>query len=314
VRLSGRVFRISPLICVPMNADFDGDQAAVFLPVTEAAQREAGEKLSVAGQVKRDPALVELFRPTMEAIWGLAELSRTPDGHKEVETLAGTEVAAPEGYVTRETLVASMVAVMEREGIEAALACSERLARCGFELSRRSGASMSPFIGESLRLPPEPDGDDPQAWLAHAEACRERIAARSDFDDSDLGPQLLALKTGARGSVHQLAWMLCSRGVVIDTENQPRIIIRRPLTVGMAPDEVYACTIGARKGLARVAIDCVRAGYGVREPRLPQGFNVLSRAMRSERPGIVFAGAAGSGETDPLRDVDSRLFVGLKPL
>jgi len=40
----------------------------------------------------------------------------------------------------------------------------------------------------------------------------------------------------------------------------------------------------------------------------------LSRAMRAESPGIVSANAAANNEIDPLLDVDSRLFAGLKPL
>ena len=40
-------------------------------------------------------------------------------------------------------------------------------------------------------------------------------------------------------------------------------------------------------------------------------FTVLARARRAKRPGIVFARAAATGETDPLADVDSRLLVGL---
>ena len=35
--------------------------------------------------------------------------------------------------------------------------------------------------------------------------------------------------------------------------------------------------------------------------------------MQSPYPGIVFAQAADRGETDPLTDLDSRLFVGLPP-
>jgi hypothetical protein len=36
VRIADRVIRLHPLCCPLMNADFDGDQAAVFLPITEA--------------------------------------------------------------------------------------------------------------------------------------------------------------------------------------------------------------------------------------------------------------------------------------
>ena len=51
----------------------------------------------------------------------------------------------------------------------------------------------------------------------------------------------------------------------------------------------------------------------LRQRLAPKGLGVLARAMRSDRPGVVFAQAAAIGESDPLVDLDSRLFVGLRP-
>ena len=317
VRSPDRVIRIHPLICPAMNADFDGDQAALYLPLTEAAQREAGSMLSVAGHIRRDPELLRLFCPKQTVIWGLADLSLAPGGQQEIEALAGAPVATPEGYVTRDTIAAALHAVMDRDGVDAALVCAERLMHRGFKVARESGASMSPFIGSSVAFPPVPMGDDLQIWRDHAEICGERIAARSDFESEDIGPQLLAIRTMARGNMRQLAWLLGPRGTVVDTAGSPRHIIRRGLAEGMGHEEVYACVVGARDGLARVVLDYLREtreAYGVRAPKSPKGFNVLARAMCAENPGIVFAIAAANGEIDPLQDVDSRLFVGLKPL
>jgi len=317
VRCPGHVIRINPLVCMAMNADFDGDMAAVFLPLTEAAQKEVEDVLSVKAHIKRNPHVFRLFCPKQDAVWGLAELSRTPEGRQEIETLTGTGVAAPEGYVTRDTIAEALDILKDRDGIDAALTCSERLMRRGFEVIRASGASMSPFIGSSVVFPPAPDGDDRQTWMAHAEVCGERIAARNDFDDNDLGPQLLSIKTAARGNLQQLIWLLGRRGTVIDTQNQFRRIVRRGLAEGLIPEEVYACVVGAREGLARVVLGYpneVREVYGMKTHLPPRGFNVLARAMRAEQPGVVFASAAASGEVDPLNDVDSRLFVGLRPI
>ena len=75
-----------------MNTDFDGDQLAVFLPVTEAGQREAAERLTVAAQLTRDPELLVELRPRMDALLGLTLLSLTPAGRAEIDALAGTPV------------------------------------------------------------------------------------------------------------------------------------------------------------------------------------------------------------------------------
>jgi DNA-directed RNA polymerase subunit beta' len=35
------LFRVHPLVCPAFNADFDGDQMGLYLPLSEAAQAEA---------------------------------------------------------------------------------------------------------------------------------------------------------------------------------------------------------------------------------------------------------------------------------
>ena len=170
---------------------------------------------------------------------------------------------------------------------------------------------MSPFIGASLDAPTPPETDDVGAWNAYAEELADRLAARTDYDD-DLGPQLLAVKTSARGSLRQLLWLVGPRGAVVDATDA-LVPSRRGLREGLTPRESFLLVVGARRGLGRTVLECTRTAYGIREAAAPRGFNVLARALRASRPGAVFARAAATGEIDPLRDLDSRLFVGLPP-
>jgi DNA-directed RNA polymerase subunit beta' len=43
VLIEGKAIQLSPMVCSPFNADFDGDQMAVHVPLSEEAVREAGE-------------------------------------------------------------------------------------------------------------------------------------------------------------------------------------------------------------------------------------------------------------------------------
>jgi len=310
VRRPERVIRLHPMACILMNADFDGDQAAVFLPITEAAQREAGERLTIAGHLKRDPELIKWLTPAFEAMWGLASLSLTSEGRKEIESLAGTAVAVPAGFVTREAMAAALRAVLDKEGAEKTLERIERLRWRGLEVARESGASINPFIGAGLNLPSAPATEDAEAWGAHAEKVAERIASRSDFADDDMGPQLLAVKSGARGNLRQLTWLAGVIGLVKDTSGA-LVPIRHALRDGLTSKESFTYVVGAREGLARVSTSLGWEGYGLQRPEAPKGFSVLVRAMRARHPGVIFASAAATGESDPLNDVDSRLFVGL---
>ncbi len=45
VLIEGEAIRIHPMICKAFNADFDGDQMAIFLPLSEKAQAEARERM-----------------------------------------------------------------------------------------------------------------------------------------------------------------------------------------------------------------------------------------------------------------------------
>ena len=46
ILIEGDAIRIHPLVCAAFNADFDGDQMAVYVPLSEAAQKEAHEILA----------------------------------------------------------------------------------------------------------------------------------------------------------------------------------------------------------------------------------------------------------------------------
>lgn len=310
IRLPERVIRLHPLACRLMNVDFDGDQAAVYLPITDEAQREAGERLSVAGHLKRDPNLIRLLVPPMEPLWGLANLSLTKEGKEEIQKLVGTDIAMPEGFITKDSLEGAVQTVLKRDGEEKTLAMLDRLMRCGFEVVKESGASINPFIAGNGKQPDKPIGDDPTAWDAYSEEVKEWIAASNNFTDNGMGPQLLAVKSHARGSVRQLLRLIGSPGTVSGIFNGT-VIIRHGFRDSLTPEEMYTVASVAREGLVRFALEMESKGKDLREVLRPKGFNVLSRALRSECPGIVFARAAANGEVDPLTDVDSRLFVGL---
>jgi hypothetical protein len=309
VRIPDRVIRLHPLACPAMNADYDGDQAAVFLPLTDEGQREAAEMFSVAGHLRRDPEVIRWFSPNNEIVWGLALLSLTPAGRDELKRLLG-EIAMPEGFLTRDAMVTALRERFNPDRAEEMLELLQRLIDTGLQSAKQSGASISPFIGEDMPLPPAPEDDNPETWNRYAESLLDRLAARTDFADEDLGPQLLAIKSSARGSLRHLLQLVGPRGTATDICDFP-VPIRHGFREGLTPQELFAIVPICRQGLLRTAAEAYQMGYGVREPAKPKGFTVLARAMRSDYPGIVFAHAAATGEVDPLTDPDSRLFVGL---
>jgi len=326
----GRALRIHPLACCALNADFDGDQAAVLLPITEGGQREARELLSLAGHLRRDPGLVSEFGPPQEAVWGLAELSRTPGGRAQIESALGGPLAIEGDLLTAGDVAAALARELEANGAESCLATSERLMHLGFEVAKRSGASLSPFPGQEQDEAGLPSTSAPGAWQEASDIAFERLSARSDYDAPDLGPQLVSVRSRARGMVRQLNMLAGCRGV-IEAEGHGTHIVRGSFSTGLPVESYMALTAGSRDGLLRTMrmfsetiggrrapaqrmSQSVNAGYELRAEHQPKGFGVFARAMRSRRPGTVFALAASMGEVDLLRDIDARLLVGLPPL
>ncbi len=72
--------RIPPLVCTAFNADFDGDQMAVHLPLTVEAQYEA-KQLMDAGRNLLKPANGEpIVTPTQDIVLGIYYLTFLKDG------------------------------------------------------------------------------------------------------------------------------------------------------------------------------------------------------------------------------------------
>jgi hypothetical protein len=307
VRDPGSAIRLHPLACPLLDGDFDGVQVAVFLPLTGGAQREAGERLSIAAHLARDPALVRALIPPPEAVWGLAYLGQTEEGRREIAQLASLD--AFQGPITQAALLEAMTGVYRRDGAEATLAVLDGLIRRGFEAVRDSGASMSPTVGTTLHLPPMPAGSDGEVWAAYREELSELILSGTDYADLDLGAQRLAVRVRARGRRH-LPALLGPLGPV-ENAGGDVVVVRHSRVEGLTAEELYATAAGARLGLARYWLRWESGTHRTRRDEDDERFTVLARARRADRPGIVFARAAASGERDPLSDVESRLLVGL---
>ena len=116
------------------------------------------------------------------------------------------------------------------------------------------------------------------------------------------------MKSGARGVAAQLQRFLGSSGTV--NYFGEAVPIAHGFTQGLTQRELFATVPSWREGLSSV-VESTLKGYNIRATESSKAFTVLARAMRSARPGIVFARAAANGEVDPLTDLDSRLLVGL---
>jgi DNA-directed RNA polymerase beta' subunit len=78
ILIEGLAIQIPPLVCSAFNADFDGDQMAVHLPLSDEAQKEAEEIMAAEKNILK-PATGDLITtPTQDFVLGVYYLTSDP--------------------------------------------------------------------------------------------------------------------------------------------------------------------------------------------------------------------------------------------
>jgi len=80
VLVEGKAIRLHPLVCTAYNADFDGDQMAVFVPINIEAQMEAQMLLLSIHNILSPAHGKPLASPTQDMVIGLYYLTRIKQG------------------------------------------------------------------------------------------------------------------------------------------------------------------------------------------------------------------------------------------
>lgn len=105
VLVEGRAIKLHPLVCTAYNADFDGDQMAVHVPLSAEAQAEARFLMLAAGNLLKPSDGRPVTVPTQDMILGSYYLTLDKDGEKgEGKVFRNIE----EAYMAYETGVISL--------------------------------------------------------------------------------------------------------------------------------------------------------------------------------------------------------------
>lgn len=82
VLVEGRAIKLHPLVCTAYNADFDGDQMAVHVPLSVEAQAEARFLMLAAGNIMKPSDGRPVCVPTQDMVLGSYYLTMDKDGAK----------------------------------------------------------------------------------------------------------------------------------------------------------------------------------------------------------------------------------------
>ncbi|MFH0852413.1 MAG: DNA-directed RNA polymerase subunit beta' [bacterium] len=80
VLIEGSAIQIHPIVCRAFNADFDGDQMAVHLPLTQEAQAEAGKIMLSANNLLKPATGEPIATPSQDMILGCFWMSQMKNG------------------------------------------------------------------------------------------------------------------------------------------------------------------------------------------------------------------------------------------
>ena len=118
--IEGKAIQLHPLVCAAFNADFDGDQMAVHVPLSLEAQLEARVLMMSTNNILSPANGKPIIVPSQDIVLGLYYLSLDQDeqaGEGMVfSELAEIEQALDYGFVTLHSKIKAMYEGVDEEG------------------------------------------------------------------------------------------------------------------------------------------------------------------------------------------------------
>ncbi|MFA5062433.1 MAG: DNA-directed RNA polymerase subunit beta' [Patescibacteria group bacterium] len=110
--IEGKAIQLHPLVCTAFNADFDGDQMAVHLPLTAEARWEADNLMAAEKNILKPATGSPVITPKQDIALGCYYLTRTGvDDKAEVKKFYGSEQEATLAYKARQITLQERIKV-----------------------------------------------------------------------------------------------------------------------------------------------------------------------------------------------------------
>jgi len=370
VLIEGNAIQVHPLVCRAFNADFDGDQMAVHVPLSDEAQMEAREIISANKNILKpgssDPVVSEkLLDMALGAFWmtkiiegakGEGSMFPSPnaailaydfgavDLRAKVRVLA-TDTEKYKAYtgqvfetsigrllfnsvlpaqhpfindvITQRTLFGIVVELIDEKGIEAVPPIVDRMKRFGFEYATKSGTTWGiddVVVPEKKKeIIAKARESEKGVWNHYNEGLISReerrrmiieVWHRAKMEIEAVLPETLDVngsvydmwKSGARGSLGQIAMMAGMKGLIVNTRGETlEFPVLSSMKEGMSPIEYFITTHGSRKGLADTALQTAKAGYLTRRLFVVAQDAIVTEADCKTKEGIEIGRVSSSG-------------------
>ncbi len=292
--VTGNTIQLSTLHTGGFNADFDGDQMAVYHPMTRESQEEVKEKMtrSVAGKNMRSTTF-ELSKEMKTGIYVLTKPSKStasPIGVTEEMMETATDPYIPVTYRGRNTTMGRAILnsvfpkdfpfidktvngsmingmipdVIEKYGQTKAEQIYSKLEKIAFKFV----TLISPaFDLRDLNMPPQIDEIKNKLKTATPEEAFGLLEQGADIMKERLqGTGVKDLvDSGASKGWGQPQQILIAKGVIADPQGRVLDPIAGSFTDGLSPTEYFKAGSGARKGMVDRALNTADTGYFTRK-------------------------------------------------
>jgi len=258
------VIKVHPLICTPFNADFDGDQMAVYIPITPETKKEVIEKMFITKNLF-SPSNEKLTTvPNQDIILGVYFLtmdnSPIKNGRSFFQKCLPPDFVLRDEPITKNRLLEILDEIKERYSSDIVAKTLDDIKKLGFKYATLVGTTMS-----------IEDFDIPEVKLfkdsiySHKKITDQLVASVDKNLDNFLKNNFKyahIIESGARGSWDQVKQLVLTRGFVSNFEGEILSMpIKSSLIEGLTEEEFFYSTYGARKGLLDVALNTGTSGY-----------------------------------------------------
>jgi DNA-directed RNA polymerase subunit beta' len=370
VLTEGNAIQVHPLVCRAFNADFDGDQMAVHVPLSDEAQLEAREIISANKNILKpgssEPVVSEkLLDMALGAFWmtkivpgakGEGKYFASPndainaydygiiDFRAEVKVLATDTLkyrqfegkvfetsvgrllfnsVLPSDHpfindvVTQKAIFQIIIDIIDDRGAEAVPSIVDKLKKFGFRYATVSGTTWGidevvvpkekeAILAAARRSEREIFAHYDEGLISREERWRMVVEVwhRAKIELEKILPDTLAKdgsafemwKSGARGSLGQIAQMAGMKGLIVNTRGETlEFPVLSSMKEGLSPIEYFITTHGSRKGLADTALQTAKAGYLTRRLFVVAQDAIVTEADCKTRSGIRIGRVSASG-------------------
>jgi len=271
------VIKLHPLVCSGFNADFDGDQMAVYVPISKKTKDELLEKVIITKNFTNAANNELSTLPSQDIVLGIYTLSTNQfpklqniidyKGKKVPESLKILNDCFPEDYelinypVGKKELLKILNNIKEIYPENIVANTLDKIKEIGFKYSTIFGPTLSLKAFEIKNSGKLRDKIYEENGTILEKIRKLTSPETINFLKDNFNYSYL-IESGARGSWEQASQIVFSRGFVSDfngmIKEKP---IKHSLLEGLTQEEFFNSTYGCRKGLLDVALNTGTSGY-----------------------------------------------------